>query len=168
MNNQELQHQILPGATLRVWLGGYWHYGILVHGGHVIHNSKQHGHVVEEPLGLFSSGREVEFCREISSHDPFMACLRARRLLGLAYSLFTQNCEHFVRVAHDLEPESPQIQKAVLAASGFALVATSSNPRVQMAAASATIASLLTPKESNPAIHAFWGAIIGSIISLTL
>ncbi|MDF2446484.1 MAG: hypothetical protein K0S46_1720 [Moraxellaceae bacterium] len=168
MMKQTLQHKALPGTTLRVWLGGYWHYGILVHGGRVIHNSKQHGHVVEEPINLFSEGRPIETCSEISSHNLLLACLRARQLLGVEYSLFTRNCEHFVRVAHGLIPESPQVQKAVLATSGFAIAATSSNPRVQLAAASAAIAALLTTKGSNPAVSTFWGAVIGSAVSLAL
>lgn len=168
MRKQTLQHQVPPGTTLRVWLGGYWHYGILVHGGRVIHNSKQHGHVIEEPIHLFSEGRPIETCGEISSHNLLLACLRARQLLGVAYSLFTRNCEHFVRVVHGLIPESPQVQKAVLAASSVALAAVTSNPRVQLAAASAAFAALLTPKGGNAVISTFWGAVIGSAVSLAL
>jgi hypothetical protein len=157
-----------PGATLRVWLGGYWHYGILVHEGRVIHNSKQHGRVVEEPIHLFAEGKPIEHYGEISSRNLLLACLRARQLLGVAYSLFTRNCEHFVRVVHGLVPESPQVQRAVLATTGFALALASSNPRLQLAAASAAIASLLTPKDGNPVVSTFWGAVIGSVFSLAL
>lgn len=162
------QVQAKPGATLRVWLGAYWHYGILVEGSRVVHNSKQHGCVVEEPFYLFSEGNPVEIYREISGHNLQLACLRARQLLGLAYSLFTYNCEHFVRVVHGLAPESPQIQKVVLASSGFGLIAMTSNPRLQLTAASASIACLLTPKGGNPVVSAFWGAIIGGAISLAV
>lgn len=71
-------------------------------------------------------------------------------------------------MVHGLIPESPQVQKAVLAASSVALAAVTSNPRVQLAAASAAFAALLTPKGGNAVISAFWGAVIGSAVSLAL
>lgn len=160
--------QTPPGTTIRVWHGGYWHYGILVHGGHVIHNSKQHKRVVEESLHHFSDGRRVEVCSDIASSDLRLACIRAKQLVGQMYLLFTQNCEHFVRVVHGLVPESPQIQRAVLASSGLALVALTDNPKVQLVAASAAVASLLTPKGGSPVAGAFWGAAIAGVVSLAI
>lgn len=162
------QAHVIPGITLRVWLGAYWHYGVLIESGRVIHNSKLHGCVIEEPLHLFSEGKPAEVCRAITSHNLPLACLRARQLLGLTYSLFTQNCEHFVRLAHGLIPASPQIQKAALVTTGIALMTMTSNPRLQLTAVSASIATLLTQKGGSPVTNAIWGAILGLSLSLAM
>ena len=51
-----------------------------------------------------------------SNLAPIEVIRRARLLTGHPYSLLGFNCEHFVRIAHGLRPESPQVR-------GWALLA---------------------------------------------
>lgn len=160
--------QVAPGTTLRFKLGDYWHYGILVHQGYVVHNSKRHRRVVKEPFANFAEGRNVEICSEVSSASLELACQRAHRYIGMAYQLFIQNCEHFVRLAHGLDPESPQIQKAVIAASAGTVALLSNNRAIQVTAICTGLGAALTPKGSSPIAGGFWSGVAGLTLLLAL
>lgn len=155
-----------PGTTLRYKVDGYWHYGILVHAGYVIHNSKLHGRVIKESYWEFAAGRQVEVFQGVSSSNLELACQRAHQYIGMAYSLFTKNCEHFVRLAHGLLPESPQIQKAVIATAAGALACASSNRAVQMTALGSGVAAIFAPEGSSPTAFSLWGAAAGLVVHL--
>jgi hypothetical protein len=43
-------------------------------------------------------------------------------MVGTRWDLFWFNCEHFVRLAHGLEPQSPQLQGGVALAALFGFV----------------------------------------------
>lgn len=155
-----------PGTTLRYKIDGYWHYGILVNSGYVIHNSKLHGRVIKESYWDFAAGKNVEPYHCISSASLELACQRAHQYLGMAYSLFTKNCEHFVRIAHGLIPESPQIQKAVIATAAGTVACATSNRAVQLTALCTGLAAALAPEGSSPIAVGFWGAVTGLTIHL--
>lgn len=150
-----------PGTVLRYKVDGYWHYGILVHFGYVIHNSKVYGCVVKESYAHFAAGKTVTAYSGVSSANLGLACQRAHQYIGSAYMLFTKNCEHFVRLAHGLIPESPQIQKAVITAAAGTVACISSNRAVRLTAIGTSLAAALAPENSSPIYVGLWGAITG-------
>ena len=147
--------KLFPGTTVKIWCETYWHFGLIDQTGvRVIHNSKKHGKVVRESLVDFAGGADVLVCDEVFSRNVTAAIQRAEKAIGLAYNLWSANCEHFVRWAHGLEPASPQLQRALATAAGLALLA-SSNPLVKAAGIGSIAGSWLAPKGSSPAAAAF-------------
>ena len=57
----------------------------------------------------YADGRGLLQHSYLGSLPPEMVLARARAKLGTSYSLFNWNCEQFVRYAHGLNPESPQL-----------------------------------------------------------
>lgn len=136
-----------PGTTLRVDQGFYWHFGIVGFDGQVIHNSKEKGRVVAEPLLQFADGKEVLACEQIGSPNWLVALQRAYSAIGTPYDLWQRNCEHFVRWAHGLIAQSPQIQRAVLIASGLTLSTAARRSIPAVAAGLGISAGALLPFE---------------------
>lgn len=108
-----------PGTVVSVALPLYHHVGIVTDRFSdgkpmVISNSKRFGCVVEESIDAFAGGNPVT--RDtLQSTEPYWLVLnRARSRLGERYSLLSFNCEHFVRFAIGLTPNSPQITGATL------------------------------------------------------
>lgn len=113
--------RFLPPATvLSVPTNGpVEHFGILT-GRHffggkptIISPSKRRGAVVEESPMTFSDGAALLALGpwgDLSWQEKIQI---ARANLGRPYHLFRGNCEHFVRMCSGLEPESPQLQKAM-------------------------------------------------------
>lgn len=137
-----------PGTTLRVNHGLYWHFGIVGFDGHVIHNSKERGKVVSEPLPKFAGGNDVLPCEQIRSQNWLKALQRAYSAIGTPYNLWVRNCEHFVRWAHGLIAESPQIQRAILITSGLTLsTATKGNASAMITGLGIAAGALLPLKK---------------------
>lgn len=65
--------------------------------------------VVEEPLNKFQGAGDLKVEGYYGSLTQGAVLERARAKLGSRYVLFHWNCEQFVRYAHDLKEESPQI-----------------------------------------------------------
>lgn len=65
--------------------------------------------VVEESLDTFRVQGDLRVDGYLGSLPPEMVLARARAKLGTSYSLFNWNCEQFVRYAHGLNQESPQL-----------------------------------------------------------
>ena len=85
----------------------------------VISNSKALGCVTEEPLKNFTMGKQAVVEGYPSNYNPGDVIARARSQVGKKYYLFSDNCEHFVRWAHRLKPESPQLQIVSVLAAAF-------------------------------------------------
>lgn len=103
------------GEIIRVSLGLYDHYGIVTEIDYfgqlsVISNSKKHGCVTEESFETFSNGGKVFRVGFPSNLSADQVVEEARRKLGEKYELFSDNCEHFVNWAHNLEPKSEQLR----------------------------------------------------------
>ena len=116
-----------PGTVIYVWMGFYWHYGIISGFNGlgeltVISNSKQKKRVVEESLTSFCSGRKPIVKGYPSNLPPGYVVERARSQVGKKYELLSHNCEHFRRWVHQIKPESPQIQSLVWVISSLLLV----------------------------------------------
>ncbi len=154
------------GTVLKLDFGSFFHYGVADGLGEVIHNSKKHSMVIQEPYEDFAEGKTI-IISEIASDNPTQASINAKRYLGMPYNLIHSNCEHFVRLAHGLEVESTQIQQYLLVALGAGAVLKSDNSIMQAAGGAVAIASLLTPTEKSPFKNAaIAGLITAGIVAL--
>jgi hypothetical protein len=92
------------GDHLRVrrWTG-YWHHGIDLGDGRVMHYSNAvgawaTGEVRVSSWQRFSRGAPIELVRYADCHPPELVIARARGRLGeRRYHLLRNNCEHFAR-----------------------------------------------------------------------
>ena len=137
------------GDVLLIQYFGFKHYGIYAGNGTVVHNSKKFLKVEEISLEKFTDGKEL-ILSNIKSSNPDLAVQTAKKYLGISYNLFSENCEHFVRVACGLEKESAQVQKYLISALGVGALLKSDNIIVQAAGGAAAIGALLTPSEESP------------------
>ncbi len=137
------------GDVLKIDCSGFSHYGIYVGDDTVIHNSKALRKVEETPLKEFSKGKTISLS-SITSTNRDVTVYNARKYLGLQYELFSDNCEHFVRMSCGLIKESTQVQKYLISALGVGVLLKSENNVVKAAGGAAAVASLLTPEESSP------------------
>lgn len=127
--------QFAPGAVLAVrapilgGLGAVDHVGIASDAVNwdgeqlVINASKRTGCVLEEPISTFSQNEEVREVAIWGSLDGAEVVYRARQRMGEEWRLMRSNCEHFVRWAHGLYEESPQVAGALMAGGGITLAA---------------------------------------------
>ena len=99
------------GDVLKVQYLGFRHYGIYAGDGTVIHNSKKFKKVEEISIEDFSDGKQLSISSNIKTDNPELAVQTAKKYVGVPYQLFTENCEHFVRLSCSLVKESTQIQK---------------------------------------------------------
>lgn len=103
------------GTVIRVRHGLYDHVAMLgdraISGERgVIAFSAQAGGFVEQPFTAFAAGRAVVIEGYLGSLLPSVVMQRARMKQGQAYS-WSFNCEHFVRYAHGVAVESPQLHQ---------------------------------------------------------
>lgn len=117
-----LQNQLLQcpaGTVVGVRCGFYSHVGLL---GEV--NPFQERRVIslsssgyrEEALSSFVGQREFFVEGYFGNLPAWLVLQRARQLRGKKYSWLGYNCDHFVRDAHAVTVESPQLQRWGLAA----------------------------------------------------
>ena len=66
---------------------------------------------MEEPFSIFARGQTVVIEGYLGILPPAVVMQRARMKRGQAYSLSDFNCEHFVRYAHCVPVESPQLRQ---------------------------------------------------------
>lgn len=107
---------LLPGDKIAVpaqW--GITHVGIYAGNGLVVHNSKAHGRVVEEPLAAFSEGVDVQILARARPGTGEEVVARARALLGTGYALLRFNCEHLTSLVLTGDAQSPQLQRGLFA-----------------------------------------------------
>ncbi len=105
------------GDQLRVYRGGYWHHGIDVGDGTVVHfKAKAEGlwaGVAQTPMADFLLGSTLVE-RLPARHSPFPADEIVARALGLLgkmpYNLLLNNCESVAGFCQGLEPVSPQVK----------------------------------------------------------
>jgi hypothetical protein len=114
--NQQNIWTLPAGTVIRVNCGLYDHVALLsdwpINGERgVLSLSAQHGGLVEESISAFSARKTVTVDGYLGATPPAMVMQRARLKRGQAYSWTEFNCEHFVRYAHGVPIESPQLQK---------------------------------------------------------
>ena len=123
----QLLWNLPAGTIIHVDIGSYRHVGLLgdrfmkSERGVLSFSAEAKG-FVEEPLSAFSGGRPVVCDGYLGELPSWVVMQRAREMAGQPYSLFSFNCEHFVRYAHGVPMESPQLQQvgAILGILGIA------------------------------------------------
>lgn len=115
---------LFPGKVIGVRIGFVTHVGIvsdkLLHGEPmVISNSSRAGGVAEEPLSLFKGPFSFVAVPQPPVTPLAQVMGRARGKIGTTWNLFIWNCEHFVRHAFGIKPESPQLKLALITAGVF-------------------------------------------------
>ena len=103
------------GEVVQVPAGLYFHVGLVgdrVIGGErsVLAFSSAAGGLIEEPLSEFARGRPVMRMGYLGTLRPTIVLQRARAITQTPYSWTEFNCEHFVRYAHGVPVESPQLR----------------------------------------------------------
>ena len=123
-----------PGTVVRVNHGLYDHVALLVE--HVTYGdrnvlafSAQARGFIEHPFSDFARGRAVTVDGYFGQLPGDVVLQRARSMQGRPYSWIAFNCEHFVRHAHGIEIESPQLQQWALLGSAGGLLALSMSMR---------------------------------------
>ena len=76
----------------------------------IISNSQRCGGVAEEPLVTFGDTTAIRILGYWSELSPAEVLYRARQHFGAKWHLTDWNCEHFVRAAHGIKAESPQLR----------------------------------------------------------
>ena len=112
-----------PGDVVVASRGLYEHVGIYAGGGTVISCSGRAGCVVAEPVAEFARGSPARLAGYPGRLPRDVVVERAWEQLGRPYSLFSNNCEHFVARVHGLAPRSPQLFALGAVAVGVALAA---------------------------------------------
>jgi hypothetical protein len=109
------------GDHIRVNRGFYWHHGIDVGDGTVIHAAGEPGRrklgavVRRTSMAEFVRGGQVERVDAVASLPGEEIVQRARRALGRGgYSLLFNNCEHFAYWCQTGELGSRQVERAAL------------------------------------------------------
>lgn len=102
-----IRSKFISGDILRVFRGFYFHYGVYVGNGRVVHFCSTTSNeldalsadIVETSLSRFSKGDTVSVDTQIpSSFDREEIVRRARKSIGTklgTYNLLSNNCEHF-------------------------------------------------------------------------
>lgn len=154
------------GDVLSIQYTGFKHYGIYIGNDTVIHNSKKFSKIQAIPLEDFKDGRMPKLST-IKSKKPSESASIAQKYLGLPYDLFSENCEHFVRVVCGLEKESTQVQKYLLSTIGVGTVLKSDNKVLKAAGSGVAIGAWLTPEEKSPIANSLvFGLLAAGVTSL--
>jgi hypothetical protein len=105
------------GAHLVTPRRGYWHHGIYVGEGRVVHyagfdQSRRRGPVEEVSLARFAAGQQIWVKPDLrSKYAGLEAARRARSRIGENhYRLLTNNCEHFCMWCLHGEHRSEQVE----------------------------------------------------------
>jgi hypothetical protein len=116
---------VIPGgAHIRVWRGFYWHHGIHLGGGEVVHYSgltknKDTATIRKTTLARFADGGVVLVVDYAAQAAPSEVARRALSRLGEnGYHAFGNNCEHFARWCMTGEHRSSQVEEAGASAAG--------------------------------------------------
>jgi hypothetical protein len=114
----------MPGNVVAISAGFVTHMGIVTAHGTVLTNSSRYGCVCEQSTKAFAAGRPLRMIGYLGNLEPAEVVRRAKSQIGRRYKLFSFNCEHFVRWAHGLRPESGQVWSAVFITMAVLIVAT--------------------------------------------
>lgn len=143
----------LPGDHLKVWVSGYYHHGIYIGNGWVIHftgltRGKRNATIRLGALERFGSGAVIEVVEYAHALPPAEVVARAwSRVDQDGYNVFMNNCEHFARWCKTGEHVSDQSRSAVAHAAGVGAGGT-----VAAATVGAVSTAGLAAAASGPAI----------------
>lgn len=107
------------GEHIKVWRSFYWHHGIDLGDGTVVHLSGEPGRRLDAAVRLnslddFLRGGEQRVVQHRESLAPEETIERALSCLGqVGYSIIWRNCEHFARWCAVDRHESAQVRDAI-------------------------------------------------------
>jgi Lecithin retinol acyltransferase len=112
---------IKPGDHLKTRRFGYWHHGIHVGDGWVVHFAGDRAKDVATAkirvgtFGEFAAGHEVRVVSYGRCHDAETVVKRALSLVGrTGYDVFNNNCEHAARWCKGADQwRSPEVERAI-------------------------------------------------------
>jgi len=113
------------GRHLRVRRTGYYHHGIDIGDGYVVHytglsKDKSSATIRFDTYETFRNGGFVEVKRYSRAHSPEVVVARARSRVGEnGYDVFGSNCEHFARWCMTGESRSEQVERLNGGATGL-------------------------------------------------
>lgn len=100
----------MRGDHLSVHYKGFYHHGIDVGDGTVIHMSREHGGIVHTSYREFADGKKVHVENSPRSYDRKQVIKRAKSRLGEGnYNLINNNCEHFANWCRSGKHRSRQV-----------------------------------------------------------
>src|SRR4051794_39529687 len=109
------------GDHIRVARPAYYHHGIDLGDGYVVHRAapagggKRDAEICKETIAAFACNGQIEICSYVDA-DPEATVARAESRLGESgYNLVFDNCEHFARWCVTGESCSAQVNNAVAA-----------------------------------------------------
>lgn len=114
------------GDHIKVKRGMYWHHGIDMGDGTVVHftgepTRKRHAAIRRTSMEKFLRGGRLEVVEYAKSYCPEVVVSRAMsRLAERGYHLALKNCEHFARWCKTGEARSQQVRVVASAAGGLA------------------------------------------------
>jgi len=116
IKNQQEIWALPTGTVVGIKHGWYDHVALigdrLINGERsVLAFSAQAGGFVEQTYSAFAGESNVTINGYLGSLPPETVMQRARLKHGQAYSWINFNCEHFVRYAHGVPIESPQLRQ---------------------------------------------------------
>ena len=119
--------QIPAGMVVRVNCGLYDHLALMgdsmINGERtVLSFSARHQGLAEVPFSAFAENKQVKVDGHLGTLHPNVVLERARLKKGHPYCLMTFNCEHFIRYAHAVQVESPQVTQWMLLLKGLGVL----------------------------------------------
>lgn len=141
---------LTPGDHIRVSRAAYFHHGIYIGQGLVVHFTARHGEPVKrdaiircDPVERFAHGDAIEIVAYGQASPVEEVFQRAQSRIGQdGYRLFSNNCEHFARWCKTGQHESPQVANAMAGATGVAGTAGLSAGAVGVVSAAGVTAGL--------------------------
>lgn len=129
-------------AHLKVQRFGYTHHGIYVGGNDVVHYSgkanglfDRSGKIAKVSLADFANGTQIQVVRHaITVFTPIEAVARALRRIGeVAYTVFENNCEHFVNWCLHDQHRSRQVDAATIGVNATVATTVAAGTRAAIA-----------------------------------
>ena len=159
------------GDHLRVSRGFYFHHGIDIGGGRVVHYSgepgdKANASICNDARGDFANGGVVEVVDYGACDESVVVVMRANSRLGeCGYHLVFSNCEHFARWCKTGSAESEQVRNAVGKSAASVVAGTGAAAGLGVVSAAGTVAGLSGPGIMT-GLAAVTGSAVGSMVLL--
>jgi hypothetical protein len=160
-----------PGDHIKVWRGLYWHHGIYIGFGLVIHftgltGGKRGARVQLGSLADFEAGGRAVVVQYDRSHAPDDVVRRAYQLVGTAgYNVLSFNCESAARWCMTGEVKSEQVQRASTVVGGTGATVAAS---AALGVASAMVAPALSgAAQMTSTLAGVGGTILGGTAVLS-
>lgn len=162
------------GDHIRVFRGTYWHHGIDIGGGRVIHYTgevfaKANASIRVDSLATFAQGGGIEVVRRARAGRVEHVVARAYRRVGeRAYDVVTNNCEHFATWCMSRQSRSSQSEtarSAVRAAVGLPAVHRGGEPSARSLASSRSSRTRATNDSRRHARAAVSDGVIAGVVA---